>query len=748
MKKFMLLVILCVTAVVFCQQPVVLSDEYHLWNGSGWNKMDYEYNTVDSTGTIAVKTTPDGTYSRYDYEGYYQLEYYNSGSSGNSAWTINSYYKYDGNEYLIKYSYTRENYWMGIFDGAWGNETFLTYSDGSLSSNKEIEFEFGKPITTNTLREYTYNPDKTINSESYSDSTSAGWVQRSRILWSYNKGTSTGIKESYIGAEWVNSEKYDRVLNDDLDPVSENRSVWNGSAWEPSELDELYYNSANSHIKTVTYTYNTETGEYDLYSKRDLLWNDGVEMNSISGYAFLEGLDNHSGIEVFFQRVVPDSAFTLTAFTNSSGYFSGLLEDGYYDISYSISGFSNVILEDISIYSDQTMSDQTLTIMGQELSGSIKAILESGEYIVTDTLTVLEGDSLIIEPGVTLKFGTDVPFQINGYLKAEGTKSDKIYFRAYETSWGGMRISNTEAVISELIYEGSNWTSLSQTTASISNSVLTYINSWSSTLSVDNCQLEHLFIDNSEVFANNSTLHGDNLCIDFSGGSLNIYNCVILSVMYGIFSNGSGNLSVEYSNVYSTGTDHFMGCGPYLGVPVTTNANGDPCDAYGNISLDPKFVDAANGDFRLQADSPCIDTGTNTISDYEFPLADLDGNYRIWDGNGDSNAIVDMGAYEYGAPAGIENNEADISDFRLYQNYPNPFNPVTTISYALPDAAQVELNVYNLQGQLVQSLVNGRSDKGMHKAEFNGADLTSGMYIYNLKVDGKSVQSKKMMLLK
>jgi hypothetical protein len=96
----------------------------------------------------------------------------------------------------------------------------------------------------------------------------------------------------------------------------------------------------------------------------------------------------------------------------------------------------------------------------------------------------------------------------------------------------------------------------------------------------------------------------------------------------------------------------------------------------------------------------------------------------------------------------IEQGEIAVSEFKLFQNYPNPFNPVTTISYALPNAGQVELNVYNLNGQLVKSLVNGKMIKGVHKAEFNGADLTSGMYIYNLKVDGKSVQSKKMMMLK
>ncbi|HQO10670.1 MAG TPA: T9SS type A sorting domain-containing protein [Clostridiales bacterium] len=84
----------------------------------------------------------------------------------------------------------------------------------------------------------------------------------------------------------------------------------------------------------------------------------------------------------------------------------------------------------------------------------------------------------------------------------------------------------------------------------------------------------------------------------------------------------------------------------------------------------------------------------------------------------------------------------------LYQNYPNPFNPTTTISYALSQAGQVELSVYNLNGQLVNTLVNCKQDKGIHKADFDAGDLTSGLYIYSLKVDGKIIQSRKLMLLK
>ena len=74
----------------------------------------------------------------------------------------------------------------------------------------------------------------------------------------------------------------------------------------------------------------------------------------------------------------------------------------------------------------------------------------------------------------------------------------------------------------------------------------------------------------------------------------------------------------------------------------------------GNINADPKFVDDAGGDLRLQSGSPCIDKGNNYIDYYPtvpgfqpLPDTDLDGNWRIVDGNHDGTAIVDMGAYEY-----------------------------------------------------------------------------------------------------
>lgn len=85
--------------------------------------------------------------------------------------------------------------------------------------------------------------------------------------------------------------------------------------------------------------------------------------------------------------------------------------------------------------------------------------------------------------------------------------------------------------------------------------------------------------------------------------------------------------------------------------------------------------------------------------------------------------------------------------FRLAQNYPNPFNPNTNISFNLPSSGEVSLKVYNLLGQEVASLVDGRMNSGSHTVTFDASRLASGMYIYRLQA-GNHLQTKKMMLIK
>ena len=90
---------------------------------------------------------------------------------------------------------------------------------------------------------------------------------------------------------------------------------------------------------------------------------------------------------------------------------------------------------------------------------------------------------------------------------------------------------------------------------------------------------------------------------------------------------------------------------------------------------------------------------------------------------------------------------------RLFQNYPNPFNPITTIRYALPEQAQVNLAVYDIQGRLIRRLVSGVREAGQHEAQWDGRDTNgraaaSGVYLYKLSTNQGFSQTRKLLLLK
>ncbi|MCH8557420.1 MAG: S8 family peptidase [Balneolia bacterium] len=87
------------------------------------------------------------------------------------------------------------------------------------------------------------------------------------------------------------------------------------------------------------------------------------------------------------------------------------------------------------------------------------------------------------------------------------------------------------------------------------------------------------------------------------------------------------------------------------------------------------------------------------------------------------------------------------SGFSLNQNYPNPFNPTTLISYTIPEAGEVRLEVFNMLGQRVAVLVNELQQAGRFDVQFDASGFSSGMYLYRLQT-GTMVQTRKMVLVK
>jgi len=120
---------------------------------------------------------------------------------------------------------------------------------------------------------------------------------------------------------------------------------------------------------------------------------------------------------------------------------------------------------------------------------------------------------------------------------------------------------------------------------------------------------------------------------------------------------------------------------------------------------------------------------------------DIDANKETELKHNDTDAI-------YVAPAGSQmtKNEKP-TEFKLKQNYPNPFNPTTQIKYSVAQASKVKLEVFNILGKRVATLVNKEQKPGRYEVTFDGSNLASGMYLYRLRA-GSHVMTKKLILAK
>jgi len=99
-------------------------------------------------------------------------------------------------------------------------------------------------------------------------------------------------------------------------------------------------------------------------------------------------------------------------------------------------------------------------------------------------------------------------------------------------------------------------------------------------------------------------------------------------------------------------------------------------------------------------------------------------------------------------PSNITENRKNFSIFLLHQNFPNPFSLSTIISYSIEKSSYVKLNVYDLNGQLLESLVNEFQLPKTYKVYFDGNKLPAGIYHYKLQINNDIYSTKKMILFK
>ena len=249
--------------------------------------------------------------------------------------------------------------------------------------------------------------------------------------------------------------------------------------------------------------------------------------------------------------------------------------------------------------------------------------------------------------------------------------------------------------------------------------------------------IENNIVENNAIYSD----HG-------AGAGVQIYKGIIRNGIFwdnassdnsiDFYIDATSSLHINYS-IYQTG---------YVGTGNFQMSN--------SFIADPLFADAEGGFFQLQSTtgrwSP--DTEEWVIDGETSPGIDAGDPTSPFDNEPTPNGgRVNLGVYGNTHQASLSSISTTLpfkeapESAQLFYAYPNPFNPVTTINYGLPEFARVRLEVYNVLGQRVATLVNSEQAAGYHSVQFDGQRLASGVYIYRLQT-GENVFTRKMVLVK
>jgi hypothetical protein len=250
-----------------------------------------------------------------------------------------------------------------------------------------------------------------------------------------------------------------------------------------------------------------------------------------------------------------------------------------------------------------------------------------------------------------------------------------------------------------------------------------YIGSYNLRWSSDNCR----------------TWHQENFGVDH------------LNYIYSIFNTGDGIL-VGCDNGYSA-----TGEMKYLSFKMYENST------YVKVLDDEARAFVSNGEFIIMVclnHIYCSKDKGQSWKLFDQGISDSLGlSYNFFDASSNRESLF-VSCYYYPTTSGIytrlisdltsiynDQNKNTIINYSLSQNYPNPFNPTTTIEYEIPKRTNVKIEVFDLLGKNIETLLSKEQSAGNYKLNYDASKLSSGIYFYKITAGG-FVQTKKMILIK
>jgi hypothetical protein len=241
--------------------------------------------------------------------------------------------------------------------------------------------------------------------------------------------------------------------------------------------------------------------------------------------------------------------------------------------------------------------------------------------------------------------------------------------------------------------------------------------------------------------------NGINLSSDYGNTWTNL-GYVATSNFYalGFFSNH--NIIVGGS--YSYGPNSFRGA-LYISTDmcstwslIDTLINSQVGLSYSNGSTEGMIIGTEElGVFLFSDEGDSLGSRNEGLTNLNVQALSLDNNGYVYAGT--DNGVWRRPLSEV---TSVEENQIEIpSSYILSQNFPNPFNPSTKIKYSVPQSSQVQIKIYDVLGNEIETLVKEEKPAGTYELTWNAVNLPSGIYFYQLRA-GRFIETKKMILLK